>query len=217
MSIDRTGHADRVRQDPSPDAAAKSRRFQQQIMPHLDAAYNLARWLTRNGTDAEDVVQDACLRAYKYFDGFEGESPCAWFLAIVRNTFYTWLRANRPAEEADGIAIEDANDIRESATLPAGASHALTADPETLLIERREQQSLNQMIADLPLEYREVIILREIEDLSYREIAEVAGIPVGTVMSRLARARQRLRAAYHRYGEQGGSQPGVRAERVISS
>lgn len=188
-----------LRQARSTDGMARTSRFEQLIMAHLDSAYSLARWLTRGDADAEDVVQEACLRAYKYFDGFQGERPSAWFLAIVRNACYTWIRANRPSQEVD-IEIDDTTEI-ESATLPDGGSRALTANPETLLIERRDRQALNRMIADLPLQYREIIILREIEDLSYREIAEIAGIPIGTVMSRLARARQRLHTAGCRSGK----------------
>jgi len=184
----------------STDRVARTGRFEQLIMTHLDSAYNLARWLTRNDADAEDVVQEACLRAYKYFDKFQGERPSAWFLAIVRNACYTWIHFNRPSREVYGIEIDNMAVI-ESATLPEGGSRPLTADPETLLIERRERQSLNELIADLPQQYREVIVLREIEDLSYREIADIVGIPVGTVMSRLWRARKLLHESWSPTGE----------------
>ena len=183
-----------IRKTQSTDGMVRARRFERLIMVHLDSAYNLARWLTRSDADVEDVVQEACLRAYKYFDGFQGEKPSAWFLAIVRNTCYAWMRANHPSQEVD-IEIDDMTEIQ-SATLPDGGSRTLTADPETLLIEQRERQSLNRMIAHLPLQYREIIVLREIQDLSYREIAEIAGIPIGTVMSRLSRARQCLQMVY---------------------
>jgi RNA polymerase sigma-70 factor, ECF subfamily len=184
----------------STDRVASTGRFEQLIMTHLDSAYNLARWLTRNDADAEDVVQEACLRAYKYFDAFQGERPSAWFLAIVRNACYTWIHFNRSSREVYGIEIDNMAVI-ESATLSEGGSRPLTADPETLLIERRERQSLNELIADLPQQYREVIVLREIEDLSYREIADIVGIPVGTVMSRLWRARKLLHESWSPTGE----------------
>jgi RNA polymerase sigma-70 factor (ECF subfamily) len=150
--------------------------FEQAILPHLDAAYNLARWLTRNDHDAEDVAQEACLRAMRFFDGFHGGSVRPWLLTIVRNTYLTWLQKNRGKETAP---LED-----------EAASGA--ANPEEELLERVDAQSLRQALDALPAEYREVIVLRELEELSYKEIADVAGIPIGTVMSRLARARRRL-------------------------
>ena len=184
----------------STDRVARTGCFEQLITTHLDSAYNLARWLTRNDADAEDVVQEACLRAYKYFDKFQGERPSAWFLAIVRNACYTWIHFNRPSREVYGIEIDDMAVI-ESATLPEGGGRALTADPEILLIERRERQSLNELIADLPQQYREVTVLREIENLSYREIADIIGVPIGTVMSRLSRARKLLHDSWSLTGE----------------
>jgi RNA polymerase sigma-70 factor, ECF subfamily len=167
-------------------------------MPHLDAAYNLARWLTRNDSDAQDVVQDACLRAFKYFDSFEGENPSAWLLAIVRNTCFTWMRRNRPKEEiVDSDAVGD--EVADNAEpLLGGGSRELATDPETRLIEGRDRTQVNELVARLPAEFREVIVLREIEDLSYREIADIAGIPIGTVMSRLSRARKLLHDSWHR-------------------
>ena len=156
-------------------------RFERLVMPHLDAAYNLARWLTRNVDDAEDVVQEACLRALKYLDSLKGDSPRAWFLTIVRHAFYDWCRRNRPAEIApdDGTAIDSAVD-------PDALS------PEQAFMRDAEARTLAQAIAALPVAYREVLILREMEELSYKEIARVADIPIGTVMSRLARARALL-------------------------
>ena len=168
------------------------------MMPHLDAAYNLARWLTRNDSDAQDVVQDACVRAFKYFDSFEGENPSAWLLAIVRNTCFTWMRRNRPKEEivgTDAIGDETADNAE---PILGGGSRELATDPETRLIEGRDRTRVNELVAQLPAEFREVIVLREIEDLSYREIADVVGIPIGTVMSRLARARKLLHDNWHR-------------------
>lgn len=159
-------------------------------MPHLDAGYNLARWLTRDVADAEDVVQEAALRALRYADSLDGGSARAWFLTIVRHAFYDWRKRNRPAEIVadDGTAIESAADPD-------------AIDPETACLRAAQTRALADAIAALPLRFREVLILREIEGLSYKEIARVADIPVGTVMSRLARARalvqgsQPLRAA----------------------
>jgi RNA polymerase sigma-70 factor (ECF subfamily) len=162
--------------------------FEQAVLPHLNAAYNLARWLTRNPDDAADVVQEAYLRALRYFDGFAGEDGKAWLLSIVRHTCFTWLRRNRPAELAP-LPDETAD----------GGGHGVEpGDPETLTIAARDRALLNRLIADLPPEFREVVVLRELEELSYREIAAIAAIPVGTVMSRLARARARLRRDWRR-------------------
>ena len=162
--------------------------FQQAVLPHLNAAYNLARWLTRNPDDAADVVQEAYLRALRYFDGFAGEDGKAWLLSIVRHTCFTWLRRNRPAELAP-LPEEGAD----------GGSHGVEPDdPETLTIAARDRALLNRLIGELPPEFREVVVLRELEELSYREIAAIAAIPVGTVMSRLARTRARLRRDWRR-------------------
>jgi RNA polymerase sigma-70 factor (ECF subfamily) len=149
-------------------------------LPHLDAAHNLARWLTRNDQDAEDVVQEACLRALKYFESFRGGDGRAWLLRIVRNTCYTWLQRNRAHEITSSIDSE---------------THNLDSDaenPETILLRRMDMQRVRQALEELPLEFREVMVLRELEELSYKEIAAIAEIPIGTVMSRLARARTRL-------------------------
>jgi RNA polymerase sigma-70 factor (ECF subfamily) len=162
-------------------APAAASRFEQLVLPHLDAAYNLARWLTRNANDAEDVVQDACERAIKYIDGFRGGEPKAWFLAIVRHTGYDWIRRNRPTE-----LIPDGADALESAVDTAQAT------PEQVALRHASGAALAEAIATLPLGFREVLILREIEEMSYREIARVVDIPIGTVMSRLARARALL-------------------------
>jgi RNA polymerase sigma-70 factor, ECF subfamily len=161
-------------------------RFEAVVLPHLDAAHTLARYLTRNAHDAEDIVQDACLRALKYFDTFRGEGengPRAWLLAIVRNTAYTWQRRHR----GDALATEF--DEREH-------SHAVAdAHPEGELLQQDAKQTLGRALDRLAPEFREVIVLRELEGLSYKEISEVAGVPVGTVMSRLSRARARLQEA----------------------
>jgi RNA polymerase sigma-70 factor, ECF subfamily len=148
------------------------------VLPHLDAGHNLARWLARNAHDAEDVLQDACLRALKYVDALHGEDARAWFLTVVRHAFYDWCRRNRPAE-----VVEDAGTAIEWAVDDVGI------DPQTALLRSAESRALAEAVAELPLAFREVLILREFEDLSYREIARIADIPVGTVMSRLARAR----------------------------
>jgi RNA polymerase sigma factor (sigma-70 family) len=150
--------------------------FEQAVLPHLDAAYNLARWLTRNDHDAEDVAQEACLRAMRFFAGFHGGSVRPWLLTIVRNTYLTWLQKNR-AKTIEPLEKDVASG---------------SANPEELLMGRVDAQSLRKALDELPAEYREVIVLRELEELSYKEIAGIAGIPIGTVMSRLARARRRL-------------------------
>lgn len=157
--------------------------------PHLDAAYNLARWLTRSPHDAEDVVQEAYLRAFRFFDGFKGGDGRAWLLTIVRNTFYTWVEQNRRADtveynEADGGM--EGMDAEENQTLHV-------ADPENLLLRAADQQLVESALLKLPDEYREILVLRELEELSYKQIADIAGIAMGTVMSRLSRARAQLR------------------------
>ncbi len=147
-------------------------------MPHFDAAYNLARWLTQSASDADDVVQESYLRAFTFFDGFRGGDGRAWMLSIVRNTCFTWLRKNR----AYDLAMELDED--------SPASPAL--NPETMHFRQAGAETVRAALAKLPAEFREVLVLREMEGLSYKEIAEIAGIAIGTVMSRLARARKRL-------------------------
>ena len=158
----------------------KRSRFEATVLPHLDAAYNLARWLTRDGHDAEDVVQEAFCRAFQFFDGFRGGDARAWLLQVVRNTCYTWMGRHRGREPVLSFDEE----------LHGQASEAL--NPEKLVLRRADVQMLREAVEALPVPFREVIVLRELEGLSYQEIAAVAGIPVGTVMSRLARARGRL-------------------------
>ena len=154
--------------------------YERTMMPHINAAYNLARWLTRNDQDAEDVVQEASLRAFRSIEGFHGGDSRAWVLAIVRNASYTWLHRNRKNDLT--LPIDDRlHDIADEGQ-----------NPQTVLFQRLDRQSLIQALDELPVEYREVIVLREIEDLSYKEIAQIADLPIGTVMSRLARARVRL-------------------------
>ena len=165
----------------------KRSRFESNVAPHVDAAYNLARWLTGNDQDAEDVVQEAMLRAFMYFDGFRGGDARSWILKIVRNTCFTWLEANRPSEIAR-IAMEELEDI----TTPLVCS-GLADDPETLALRRTTALQLNSAMAAIPAAFREVVVLREMEGFSYKEIATVVDAPIGTVMSRLARARAELR------------------------
>ena len=161
-------------------------RFEAVVLPHLDAAYTLARYLMRDDHDAQDVVQDAYLRAVKYFGGFRGEGAGAgrpWLLAIVRNTANTWRHRHR----TDALATEF-DEERHS---------EMVADdhPEATAVAQSERATLRQAIDDLGPEFREVIVLRELEGMSYKEISDVAGVPVGTVMSRLSRARRRLEQA----------------------
>jgi RNA polymerase sigma-70 factor (ECF subfamily) len=166
-------------------------RFEQAILPHLGAAYNLARWLTRSAPDADDVVQEAYLRAYQFFDGFHGSDGRAWLLRIVRNTCYTWLEKNRPPRPA---AAFDEN--RHSLGRPAPG-------PEAAAVAGEERELLRKALDELPDEFREAIVLRELEGLSYKEIAAVTGAPLGTVMSRLARARERLQEGLARRRPEG--------------
>jgi RNA polymerase sigma factor (sigma-70 family) len=151
--------------------------FEETFLPHLPAAYNLARWLARDGADAEDVVQEAYLRALRSFAGFHGGDGRAWFLAIVRNTGLTWLRRNRPPKPT--VPFDEARHGR-----PANAAEPPVGD-----------EALRAALAELPAEFREAVVLRELEGLSYKEIAAVTGVPIGTVMSRLSRGRGLLRQA----------------------
>ena len=155
-------------------------RFEQAVLPHLDAAYNLARWLLRSPHDAEDLVQEALLRAFQAVGGFRGEDGRAWLLATVRNACYTWLRRNRSQEEI--TAFDEAIHTPDGQAL----------NPERMALREADGVRVRQALEKLPAEFREVLVLREIEGLSYKEIGAVSDIPVGTVMSRLARARGRL-------------------------
>lgn len=162
-------------------------RFRELILPHLDSAFNLACWLTRNHDDAQDVVQEAAMRAFKYFSGFHGDDGRVWLLRIVRNAFYSWLQDNgtQPKTEFD----EELHTLDEASD--AWPEHA-PANPETLLMRQDCDRVVQQALAALPLEFREVVVLRELEELSYKEIAAIVGIPIGTVMSRLGRGRKLL-------------------------
>jgi RNA polymerase sigma-70 factor (ECF subfamily) len=174
------------------DEHEKQARFEQTVMPHLDAAYNLARWLTGNEHDAQDVVQDAYLRAYKFFGGFRGGNSRSWLLTIVRNVAYTWLQQNKsrhltmPYEEEIHSVEDD------------------SANPSVVLVQSANRDHIRQAIDSLPVEFREIVVLREIEGLAYKEIADVAGIPIGTVMSRLARARKQLQKSLADMAKPGG-------------
>jgi RNA polymerase sigma-70 factor (ECF subfamily) len=161
-------------------ADTKLARFEQAAMPHFDAAYNLARWLTRSSGDADDVVQEAYLRAFSFFDSFRGGDGRAWLFSIVRNTCYTWLRKNRTHD-----LMTEFDEALHSGT-------EQTASPEALQLRRADSEMVKEALEKLPAEFREVLVLREMEGLSYKEIAEISGIAIGTVMSRLARARKRL-------------------------
>jgi RNA polymerase sigma-70 factor (ECF subfamily) len=161
------------------------------MLPHVDAAYNLARWLAGSAQDADDVVQEACLRALAFFDGFHGEDGRAWLLAIVRNTCYDWLRKNRrnaqlatPTDDLDW-AVDTA------------------PDPEEEQLRSADREMVRQGLEALPADYREVLVLRELEGMSYKQIARVIDAPIGTVMSRLARARKRLMCALAPAGRKG--------------
>jgi RNA polymerase sigma factor (sigma-70 family) len=157
--------------------------FEEAVLPHLDAAFNLARWLMRNPADAEDVVQEAYLRAFKFFGGFHGTDGRSWLLAIVRNTCYTWMQHNR----SPALAISLDDDVLEI--------ESKDLNPEALLLQSADTQMVRQALEDLPVEFREVLVLRELEEMSYREIASITDLPLGTVMSRLARGRKRLQLA----------------------
>ena len=165
-------------------------RFERSVLPHLDAAYNLARWLTRNDHDAEDVVQEAFLRAMRYFNSLKGSETRPWLLAIVRNTGYTWLEKNRPTEL---VALDETGPL--AAEIESATQAPPESNPEVVLLQSANRKLVNQALEELPLAFREVIVMREIEDLSYKEIASIAGIPMGTVMSRLARGRELLKHA----------------------
>ena len=164
------------------DELQKQSRFEDLVMPHLDAAYNLARWLTRNEHDAQDVVQEAFLRAYKFFEGFHGTNSRSWLLSIVRNSSYNWLQKNRKSDLA--VLFDEELHGTEDGDF----------DPQSLSLREGDQQKVREAIEELPVEYRELTILRELEGLSYKELADVTRVPIGTVMSRLARGRKLLSA-----------------------
>ena len=162
-----------------------AKRFEQLVLPHMNSAFNVARWLTRNDDDAKDIVQEACLRALRFFDTFRNDDARSWLLSIVRNTFYTWHQKNR-MQARDYTAFDEE---LHSLEVDLGI---LNRDPEAILLRSQRQTRVHVALRSLRLEFREVLVLRELEELSYKEISTIVGIPMGTVMSRLARGRQQL-------------------------
>ena len=154
--------------------------FEEIVVPHLDAAFNYARWLTRNDADAQDVVQDAYVRALRFFSSLRGDDARAWLLTIVRNTWYGRFARQRAVQPP--AVFDESTDARSDDTL----------DSEALMIQQQTVEAVRRAVVQLPVDFREVIVLRELEGLSYKEIAAIVGIPIGTVMSRLARGRERL-------------------------
>jgi RNA polymerase sigma-70 factor, ECF subfamily len=163
-----------------------TRRFERLVLPHLDAAYNLARWLLKNDHDAQDAVQEAMLRALRYIGSCRDDASKAWLLQIVRNCCFTWLKQNRPAERLLPLGDEE---LWDDIAAPAAD------EPEVVVARNATRVSVNDAIAALPVAFRDVLVLREFEEFSYAEIANITGTPIGTVMSRLARARGLLREA----------------------
>ena len=178
--------------------------FEQVVLPHLDAAYNLARWLTRNEPDAQDAVQEAYLRAFRHFSDFRGGNGRAWLLKIVRNTCYSWLRVNRP--------LQDATEFDENLFAPGVRS----PNPEEAVLQNDNGTLVREALQELPPNLREVLILRELEGMSYREIAAITGMPAGTVMSSLSRARDRLRQVLTT-SMKGDTVPGSRRTAVVNA
>nr|WP_183727281.1 MULTISPECIES: RNA polymerase sigma factor [Paraburkholderia] len=189
------------------ETAARSRRFQALALPHLDAAYNLARWLSRNPGDAEDIVQDAFLRAFRFFDTFRGDEARPWLLAIVRRVWYDEWRRRAGSQE-----VAQFDELRDDVAPEGWDTGESGVDPETLAIRAESSRHVHEALQRLPAEYREVLVLRELEELEYREIATVIDVPMGTVMSRLARARKRLAAMLAAQGHGAGARAG-RGER----
>jgi RNA polymerase sigma factor (sigma-70 family) len=163
-------------------------RFEHVVVPHLQDAFALARWLAGSASDAEDIVQEACLRAYRGIAGFRGDNPRAWVMTIVRNTAFTWLRKHR---DPTLVSMENVDERSEG----RGLDVMDPATPESALIERTNASRLESAIAALPPLFRETLVLRELQGFNYRAIGEITGAPIGTVMSRLARARRQLMAA----------------------
>ena len=163
------------------DSREKIGRFEALVLPHLDSAYNLARWMTRNTTDAEDVAQEAVMRAFRFFDTFRGEDARVWLLTIVRNTYLTWVRRQLPQQNSAEFDERLHTDIESALT------------PESEFLRQATAEQVRRAIENLPAEFREVILMRELEQLSYKEIAAVTRSPLGTVMSRISRGRSMLR------------------------
>ena len=184
----------------------RAARFAQVAMPHLDAAFNLARWLTGNSHDAEDVTQEAMLRALKFIDGFRDGDARTWILTIVRNTFYSqWRRTRSRGESAE--FDEDLHSLGDDAGIATAAGDA---NPESIFARGEDMRLLDRALAEVAVEYREALVLREIEDLSYKEIAAMLEIPIGTVMSRIARGRRLVMETFDRLA---GEYRGLRMRR----
>jgi len=177
-------------------------RFSTVVLPHLDDCYRLARWLTGNRADAEDVVQEACLRAFRSIGGFAGINARAWLLTIVRHAAYTWLGKNRSASL---LVVDDLEAVERQQASGASAFGQEPQTPEAALIANTDARRLEAAIAELPVPFRETLVLRDVQGLDYREIAEVTKVPIGTVMSRLARARRRLMQRIAEGEEKAGS------------
>lgn len=170
---------------------AKRARFERLVLPHMDAAFSLARWLTRDTAQAEEAVQEAYLRAFRFFAAFRGEEARPWLLGIVRNTCFTLLER----EHGAAAAVEFDEDVQGEDSVAPGAVLRFPIDPEAAAIERAEREVVHRCLRGLPPEYREAIVLRELHGCSYKEIAQIADIPIGTVMSRLSRGRRLLQRA----------------------
>lgn len=185
------GRADQaqIRQAVDPERAAQL--FRQVVLPHLGDGLALARWLAGNASDAEDIMQDACLRALKAIDGYRGGNARAWLLVIVRNTAFNWLARQRSSTL---VMVGDLADVDDAASEASATDTTLRSTPESELIRRADQQAVAEAIAALSLPMREVVVLRDINDFSYKEIADMLDLPIGTVMSRLSRGRQQLAA-----------------------
>src|SRR5438132_4635639 len=177
-------------------------RFASVVLPHLADAYALARWLTGDRADAEDVVQEACLRAFRGIGGFAGVNARAWLLTIVRHAAYSWLGKNRSSAL---VMVDDLEAVEQQQTSGGVALDSAPQTPEAALIAKADAARLEAAIAELPVPFRETLVLRDVQGLDYREIAEVTKVPIGTVMSRLARARRRLMQRLAEDEEKAGS------------
>ncbi|KVR04796.1 RNA polymerase subunit sigma [Burkholderia ubonensis] len=176
------------------DEQTSVRRFDALMSPHMHAAYNVARWLARNDQDAQDIVQDAYVRAFRFIDRFDGDDARAWLLSIVRNVFFTWYRQNR-RRTAESLSLDD------DAAAPELSDDGCLS-PETLLMRAQDRWQVVKALESLSVEHREVVVLREIEGFSYKEIASIVGVPIGTVMSRLGRGRRQLAAILVNMGQE---------------
>jgi RNA polymerase sigma factor (sigma-70 family) len=179
-------------QEPALPKDDPRRRFELLALPHLDAAYNLARWLTGSVADAEDVVQEAYLRAYRFFDTFRGDNIRVWLLTIVRNSFHTWVKENRSPRLGFVAEMPEPDSVEDERILWG----APQADPETLLLRDIDHAMVRQLMQRLPSAHRKILLMREVEELSYHEIASITGAKIGTVAARLSRARDALRALW---------------------